>query len=125
MASPTITQRPKEKGSKRKPALIVIAVVLFIALAWFAYNYRGIKGQAELAAAYGAHITCSCRYIAGRELNNCKRDFEPGMDMLAVTDDPENKRITASIPFLAKAIAERRGAYGCITLNDDEMKALN
>jgi hypothetical protein len=125
MASPSITKRPKETGSKRRYIIWAIAAICLIAVAWFAYNYRGIKGQAELAAAYGAHITCSCRYIAGRELDNCKRDFEPGMDMLTVTDDPETKRITASIPFLAKAIAERRGAYGCITLNKEEMATID
>jgi hypothetical protein len=124
MATPTFTKRAAPPTLKRRYILPVVGSVALIALAWLAYNYQSIKGQAELAAAYGAHIACSCRYIAGREIENCKRDFEPGMEMLNVVDDPENKRVIASIPFLAKAMAERRGAFGCIVLNDEEMSAV-
>jgi hypothetical protein len=124
MATPTFSKRRKPPVQKRRFILPVLGSMVLIAIAWFAYNYQSIKGQADLAAAYGAHIACSCRYIAGRELENCKRDFEPGMEMLTVVDDPENKRVIASVPFLAKAMAERRGAYGCIALNETEMSAV-
>lgn len=123
MASTGLTSPKNRSISILRLVLYGISVLLILALAWLAYNYQSLKGQANVATAYGSHIACSCRYIAGREMDNCKRDFEPGMEMLSVVDDPTRKRVTASIPFLAQATAERRGTYGCIVLNDDEMKA--
>ncbi len=88
------------------------------------WNWSSIKGQARVGAAYGAHIACSCRYIEGRDMTSCETDKEAGMEMVTFSDDPEHKRVTASIPFLAKAVAERRGAFGCVQLNEVEIEAL-
>jgi len=77
-----------------------------------------------LGAAYGAHITCSCRYIEGRDTASCETDKEKGLEIVRLSDDPENKRIYASVPFLAKAVAERRGANGCVQLKQTEIDAL-
>jgi hypothetical protein len=46
------------------------------------------------------------------------------MEIVRLSDDPEHKRIYASVPFLAKAVAERRGAFGCMQLNEAEIDAL-
>ena len=46
------------------------------------------------------------------------------MELVSLSDDPENKRVTASVPFLAEAVAERRGDFGCLQLNDKEIEAL-
>jgi len=92
---------------------------------WFVLNFADIREQARLGASYGAHVTCSCRYIEGRSLASCEKDFEEGMEMVSVSDDPEYKRITASVPFLAEAVAERRGEFGCIQLNQKEIDALD
>lgn len=54
-------------------------------------------------------------------LASCEKDFEPGMGLVSVSDDPDNKRVTASVPLLAEAVAERRGEFGCIQLNDKEI----
>jgi hypothetical protein len=54
----------------------------------------------------------------------CQSDKEAGMAFVSLSDDPENKRVYASVPFLAEAVAERRGAFGCVQLNDAEMQAL-
>jgi hypothetical protein len=96
--------------------------VLALAILWFAFNFASIKGKARVGASYAAHVGCSCRYIEGRDLKSCRTDFEPGMGMISLTDDLAHKRITASVPFLAKAMAERRGANGCLQLNDKEME---
>lgn len=96
-----------------------------LVLLWFVLNFADIREQARLGASYGAHVTCSCRYIEGRSLASCEKDFEDGMEMVSVSDDPENKRITASVPFLAEAVAERRGEFGCIQLNQKEIDALD
>ena len=124
MATATSTPRtiaPDPWFKRLKIALSVIA--LFTAL-WLLWNWNSIKGQARVGAAYGAHVTCSCRYIEGRDMASCETDKEKGMEMVRLSDDPENKRVYASVPFLAEAVAERRGAFGCVQLNAAEIDAL-
>ena len=55
---------------------------------------------------------------------SCETDKEKGLEIVRLSDDPENKRIYASVPFLAEAVAERRGANGCVQLNQTEIDAL-
>jgi hypothetical protein len=124
MATATSTPRtiaPDPWFKRLKIALSVIA--LFTAL-WLLWNWNSIKGQARVGAAYGAHVTCSCRYIEGRDMASCETDKEKGMEMVRLSDDPENQRVYASVPFLAEAVAERRGAFGCVQLNAAEIEAL-
>ena len=124
MATATSTPRiiaPDPWFKRLKIALSVIA--LFTAL-WLLWNWNSIEGQARVGAAYGAHVTCSCRYIEGRDMASCETDKEKGMEMVRLSDDPENKRVYASVPFLAEAVAERRGAFGCVQLNAAEIEAL-
>ena len=73
-----------------------------------------IKPQAELGAAYGARVACACRYIGGRSLENCERDFEPGMELVWLNEDPGAKRITARVPLLARRSAQFREGLGCL-----------
>jgi hypothetical protein len=101
----------------------VIAVVLMAAL-WLAFNFSSLKGRAQLGASYSAHVVCSCRYIAGRDMKSCLRDLEPGTEIVSLSDDPEHKRVHASVPALASAVAERRDKYGCIVLNEAEMDSI-
>lgn len=124
MATATSTPRtiaPDPWFKRLKIALSVIA--LFTAL-WLLWNWNSIKGQARVGAAYGAHVTCSCRYVEGRDMASCETDKEKGMEMVRLSDDPENQRVYASVPFLAEALAERRGAFGCVQLNAAEIEAL-
>jgi hypothetical protein len=102
-----------------------LLAVLGLFLLWLAFSFAGIKGQAKIGASYAAHIACSCRYIEGRSLDACYKDFEPGMGLVSLADDPENKRVTASVPLLAHAVAERRGEFGCLQLNEKEIQALD
>lgn len=122
----TATSAQKHKGAIGAGKVVrLIALLLFVVLAsWLAWNWTSLKGQAKLGAAYGAHITCSCRYIEGRDMASCETDKEAGMEMVNLSDDPENKRVYASVPFLAEAVAERRGNFGCVQLNQAEIDAL-
>ncbi len=122
----TATSKPPAKapdGFWQKAKLAALAILAIAAL-WLVWNWTSIKGQARVGAAYGAHITCSCRYIEGRDMEACETDKEAGMEMVSLSDDPENRRVTASVLFLAEAVAERRGAFGCVQLNEAEIEAL-
>jgi hypothetical protein len=124
MATATSKSPEKVPSTTWRKAKIATLAVLALAALWLALNWNSIKGQARVGAAYGAHITCSCRYIEGRDMASCETDKEAGMEMVSLSDDPENKRVTASVLFLAEAVAERRGAFGCLQLNETEIEAL-
>ena len=124
MATATFKPTAKAPRGRFRTARNVALAVVAIGVLWLIWNWGSIKGQAQLGASYGAHVTCSCRYIAGRDLKSCETDFEPGMELVSLSDDPENKRVTASVPFLAEAVAERRGLFGCVQLNEAEIDAL-
>ena len=73
-----------------------------------------IRGNATAGTGYLAHVACSCRYIAGRTLEDCEKDKMAGMELIRLSDDPETKSVTASVPMLASDTASYREGYGCI-----------
>lgn len=118
--SPFPLKKPLNRWKLAGGALLGI---IALALLWIAFNFSSLKGQAKLGTAYSAHVVCSCRYIAGRDMKSCLSDLEPGTEIVSLTDDPTHKRVRASVPLLASAAAERRDKFGCIVLNDAEMEA--
>ena len=92
--------------------MLLALLVLVAGTAWF---YREpIAGYTTTGAAFGARTACSCRYIAGRGLGDCKKDFEPGMEPVFLSDDEEEKSVTAYVPLLASETATYREGYGCV-----------
>ena len=108
----------KPKSRKGRVALYVLALFLLILAAVFAYNYSFIKGQLGIGTAYGARVACSCHYVGGRDLTDCEKDFEPGMEVIGLSLDDEKRRVTASVPLLASATAEFREGWGCVILTE-------
>ena len=86
-------------------------VLLLIFLIW---QFPSFKAQAELGSAYAARVGCSCRYVQGRSLDSCQTDFEPGMELVSLSDDPATKTVTGSVPLLASRSARYAGASGCL-----------
>jgi hypothetical protein len=105
----------KQSTTRRRriwPQALLALVVLAAGLAWF---YRTpIAGYTTAGTAFGARIACSCRYVAGRGLEDCEKDFEPGMQLVFLSDDPATKTVTASVPLLASARARYREGFGCM-----------
>jgi hypothetical protein len=86
--------------------------VLLGAMGWL---YREpVAGYTSTGAAFGARTACSCRYIAGRSLEDCKKDFEPGMELVFLSDDEEARSVTAYVPLLASDTARYREGFGCV-----------
>lgn len=105
---------PARIWSKVLLALVVLAAA-------FGWLYREpIMGYSETGAAFGARTACSCRYLAGRGLDDCKKDFEPGMEAVFVSEDEEEKSVTAWVPLLASETARYREGYGCVLEPWDE-----
>lgn len=70
--------------------------------------------QAVAGTAFGARTVCSCRYVGGREMASCKADFEPGMDVVFISEDEEEQEITAWVPLLASQSARLVPGFGCV-----------
>lgn len=90
---------------------IGIVAILALLLAWF---WRPITGNATAGAAYGARVACSCRYIAGRSLDNCRKDFVSGMGLVRLSEDPRARSVTAWVPLLSTQTARFREGQGCL-----------
>lgn len=94
------------------PGVALALAVLAGAFAWF---YREpIAGYATTGTAFGARTACSCRYVAGRGLSDCEKDFEPGMEAVFLSDDEEEKAVTAYVPLVASDTARYRQGFGCV-----------
>ena len=83
------------------------------------WKFPSFKAQAELGSAYAARVGCSCRYVQGRSLESCQSDFEPGMEMVSLSEDPATKTVTGSVPLLASRSARLAGASGCLLRPED------
>lgn len=105
----------KTSVQRSRPTWLKVTLVLLVAAAVLAWVYREpIGGYAGVGTAFGARTACSCRYVAGRDLADCKKDFEPGMEMVFLRDDEDEKAVTAYVPLVASETARFRKGYGCV-----------
>lgn len=108
--------------SKGRILIYILVLFLVILAAVFAWNYTFIKGQLGVGTAYGARVACSCHYIGGREIGDCEKDFEPGMEVIGLSVDDEARQVTASVPLLASATAEFREGWGCVMIDAEKLE---
>lgn len=121
MATGKNTTRPSR--TKKRTALYVGGLFLLILIALFVYNFATIKGQLDVGTAYGARAACSCHYVGGRDIDDCRKDFEPGMGAIGLSLDDTRKRVTASALLIESATAEFREGWGCVILTDKQLQA--
>ena len=87
--------------------LAAVAVVLYL--------YREpIRGYADVGTSYAARVACSCRFVAGRSLEDCEKDKLDGMELVTLVDDPKAKSVTARFPLVTSNTARQREGYGCV-----------
>lgn len=80
-----------------------------------AYSYREpITGYAQIGTSYSARVACSCRFVAGRSLEDCEKDKLDGMELVTLVDDVEAKSVTARFPLVTSTTATYREGYGCV-----------
>lgn len=92
---------------------LVLLVLAGVVAAWVMWG-EGVRRTAETGTAYGARVACSCRYIAGRSLDDCAKDKLEGMELVTFSDDDDAKSVTASVPLIASDTARFRKGYGCV-----------
>lgn len=79
-----------------------------------AWHWSEWRRAGETGAAYAARITCSCRYVGGRDAKSCAQDVRDDAWMASVNDMPEEKAVRASVPLLGSARAVFRPGFGCL-----------
>ena len=105
--------KAKPNAARRTPRkpwrwLLLLAAAL---LAWF---WTPINGYAVTGAAFGARVGCSCHFVGGRSIADCRKDFEPGMALIMLSVDADDKSVTACFPLLASQTATLRDGAGCV-----------
>ncbi|MXO70579.1 hypothetical protein [Alteraurantiacibacter buctensis] len=93
-------------------SLLLLAVAVVGAAYWM--WREPIDGYAVAGTSYGAHMMCSCRYIGGRDMGSCKADFEPGMQAVFISEDEDERSVTAWVPLVSAQTARYREGYGCV-----------
>jgi len=104
----------KAQRGPRKRRLLWIGVLLAALVALWAAFGSAALGYAHAGSAYGARVACSCRFVAGRSLDDCAKDKLKGMELVSLSDDAEAKSVTARMLFLASDTATYREGYGCV-----------
>lgn len=104
---------PNSAGrSRRWPTVVFVLLVLGTAL--FLWFRTPITGYAQVSTAYAARVACSCRFVAGRTLEDCAKDKLAGMELVSLSDDEEEKSVTARFLLVASDTARMRDGYGCV-----------
>jgi hypothetical protein len=90
----------------------MLAVAAIAAALWF--NRAPISGYADVGTSYAARVGCSCRFVAGRSLEDCEKDMLAGMELVSLSDDDEARSVTATFPLVTANTATFREGYGCV-----------
>jgi hypothetical protein len=109
-ASPSPGAPPSRRARWLRRALLA---ALFVAGALLALYWTPLRQTALTAASAGARMACSCHYVAGRPLGQCRSDFEPRMGLVLLSSGDDAKSVTARLPLLASQTAFYREGVGC------------
>jgi hypothetical protein len=104
---------PRANGKTRRwPWAIFVLLVLAAGL--FLWFRTPITGYAQVSSAYAARVGCSCRFVAGRTLEDCAKDKLAGMELVSLSENEEEKSVTARFLLVASDTARLRDGYGCV-----------
>ncbi len=100
------------KASRIRPRALLLTILFGAVLAVGVYAWRQ-KPLLELGVGYGARVACGCRYIGNRPLADCRKDFEPGMELIQLSEDAATKTVKASVPLIASRSVRFDPILGC------------
>lgn len=82
-------------------------------LATAAYFGWSIASSAGVGAAAMAKVACSCVFVEGRSIAECRADDPPGFDGINVSIDESTKSVTGTVLGLIRRTAKFNTDYGC------------
>lgn len=104
--------RHSRQPARRTLAVVFGAAVLLAVVAHF--GWAPLNAQASAGTAFGARTACGCRFIGGRPLGDCEKDFADGMALVSLSEDAEARTVTARVPLIASTTATYREGWGCV-----------
>lgn len=115
MAKPAASTKPAASSTQPRRrrmrwALLTVAVLVGAGV----FVWPQLHGYAITGTAYGARVACSCRFVGGRAIGDCRKDFESGMGMITLSEDPAARSVTARFPLIARQTATYRDGWGCV-----------
>ncbi len=113
-----LRNHPGEEKVSRRTLWMLLLAGLAVLLVGLGFALRGPLAYAEMATAYAAKQTCSCRLVSGREMQSCLSDYpEDAQSQLSVVEDGSHFRASALFgAFKAEAVYE--DGFGCRLLTD-------
>lgn len=101
------------RAGRRAKRLAIAGLAVLAMAGWY---YRDpATGYSRTATSYAARMACSCRYVEGRPLGQCKADFlEPQLRLVMLSEDADKASVTARIPLLSSQTATYRRGWGCV-----------
>ena len=111
--------RPRVVGAAFLLQAGIALLVLYVPagraiIAGMSRGVSNLLGYAQAGTDFGARIACSCHYVEGRDIDQCRADFEPGMSMVRLSLDEDAQTVTAAVPMLASTRARYREGWGCV-----------
>ena len=102
-------------ASSRRPRYgLWLLALIALGLGGSAWAFREpINGYGSIASAYSARVGCSCRFVAGRSLEDCAKDKVGGMELVSLSEDIEEKSVTARMLVISDT-ARMKPGYGCV-----------
>ena len=113
-SNPMATAQPISSTPPRRYLRRALFWLLLLSGAVLAWYWKPLNSYAVTGASYGARVACSCRFVGGRELSDCKKDFESGMGPIMLSEDAKARSITARFPLLSSQTATYRDGEGCV-----------
>lgn len=107
------TAKARSGARKGNRLLWIGGVLLALMVLWAAFGSAAM-GYARAGTAYGARVACSCRFVAGRTMEDCAKDKLAGMELVTFSADEQAKSVTARMLILASDTAAYRKGYGCV-----------
>lgn len=88
--------------------------LVFTAMAVAVWFWSPLNARAQAGVSYSARIVCSCHYIGGRDMSDCRKDLPPGMSMVTLGGDADDSSVTARLFPIASQTAFYREGVGCV-----------
>ncbi len=97
---------------------LLIGIVVLVAVVGVALFFgRDTWASAKLGTVYVAKQTCSCLFVAGRQMDSCRTDYDPAAIEPLTVEKLESGVEVSALAGLVSARAQFEPGFGCHPAN--------